>query len=127
MLLHAIRLVRHHVDKLKRAHKRSPAWSKVEHAYKASNPSCACCGSQKRLQVHHCKPFHLHPELELDPSNLITLCMDLDCHLLVGHGDNFKDYNPDVREDSARVRNSSDLKATLKVVAAEAKAKRLSQ
>ena len=105
MLLHAIRLVRHHVDKLKRAHKRSPAWSKVEHAYKASNPSCACCGSQKRLQVHHCKPFHLHPELELDPTNFITLCEagtnGINCHLLVGHLGNFKSVNLSVAEDAA--------------------------
>ena len=127
MIKHAIRVLRHHLNNLKSAHKRSSQWSHVEKTYKANNPTCACCGSTKRLQVHHCKPFHLHPELELDMNNLITLCMDLDCHLLVGHGDNFKDYNPDVRADSAKVRKSSNIKETLKVVVAEAKAKRLSQ
>ena len=40
---------------------------------------------------------------ELDLNNLITLCMDKECHLKVGHGNDFKDYNPDVEADAARV------------------------
>jgi hypothetical protein len=49
------------------------------------------------LQVHHILPFHLNPQLELDPSNLITLCMGkLECHLIIGHGGDYKDYNPSV-------------------------------
>jgi hypothetical protein len=47
------------------------------------------------------KPFHLHPELELDPKNLITLCMSRkECHLQIGHGDDFKAYNPNVETDA---------------------------
>jgi hypothetical protein len=57
------------------------------------------------LNVHHVLPFHLKPELELDPSNLITLCSSLDknCHLDIGHGDNFRAYNASVREYALRI------------------------
>ena len=90
------------------AHKatdRSDKWPTVEHHFKKDNPSCAACGfnsDMKLLQIHHEKPFHLHPELELDPTNLIALCMGpKECHLKIGHGDDFKEYNPDVRSDAA--------------------------
>jgi len=75
---------------------RSPLWPKTEKAYRKLHPVCECCGSKVKLNVHHKKPFHLYPELELDETNLITLCMDKECHLKIGHGDNFKDYNPNV-------------------------------
>ena len=80
---------------------RSPEWPKVERTYKKLHPVCECCGSKIKLNVHHKKPFHLFPELELDPANLITLCMDpkRECHLKIGHGDDFKDYNPNVVTD----------------------------
>lgn len=72
-----------------------------EHVRK--HPECAACGSKKKLQVHHIKPFHLYPELELEESNLITLCMDKnDCHLNLGHGDNWRCYNPNVKGDAVR-------------------------
>lgn len=51
--------------------------------------------------MHHLKPFHLFPKLELDPANLITLCMTKKmCHLLIGHGDDFAMYNPNARLDA---------------------------
>lgn len=82
--------------------KRSSHWPTVEKHFREAHPSCAACGSTNRLNVHHCKPFHLDPELELDPSNLITLCMDTkECHLHIGHGGSFKQYNPQVREMAA--------------------------
>jgi 5-methylcytosine-specific restriction endonuclease McrA len=60
------------------------------------------------LNVHHKKPFHLFPQLELEPTNLITLCMESgkDCHIKLGHGDNFKAYNPNVEEDVNAVAKS---------------------
>ena len=62
---------------------------------------CIACGSEKHLQVHHIKPFHLHPELELEPSNLIVLCMDTnECHLKLGHGGSFKRENKNVLTDA---------------------------
>lgn len=66
--------------------------------------TCSVCGGDKRLEVHHIKPFHLHPELELDPLNLITLCEELrgglNCHLLFGHLGNFKSVNVGVVGDA---------------------------
>jgi hypothetical protein len=71
------------------------------------HPECEACGSNKAIQVHHIHPFHLYPEMELDPDNLITLCMDeFDCHLALGHGDSFKCYNPNVVSDCERFRKS---------------------
>lgn len=103
---------------------RSPLWPKVERAYRKLHPVCECCGSKLRLNVHHKKPFHLYPELELEPTNLITLCMDplKECHLKIGHGDDFKDYNPNVVEDVTELH--SDI-SQFDSVAEKAKADRL--
>lgn len=87
------------------AHKeetRSPRWPHARDEYLKTHKTCAACGSSTRLQVHHVEPFHLHPELELDQANFIALCMDTnECHLKIGHGDDFKAWNPKVREHSA--------------------------
>ena len=82
---------------------RSPGWIEARRNHLKQFPTCAACGKSKLvgLQVHHKKPFHLFPELELDPDNLITLCDDPQCHLLIGHLDYFKSYNPNVVEDAA--------------------------
>ena len=103
---------------------RSPHWPKVEHDFRKTHPVCEACGSSVHLNVHHKKPFHLHPELELDPNNLITLCMDptMECHIKLGHGGNFKAYNPNVVEDVAKVKANHQL---LNEVAEKAKAARL--
>jgi len=78
------------------ANKRSTQWSKVRKAYLNRQSVCAVCGEKYGLQVHHIKPFHLHPELELDKSNFITLCTNkkFNCHLKIGHGGNFRWENP---------------------------------
>lgn len=83
--------------------KRSGSWSTVRKHFLEQNPTCAVCGKTDRLEVHHERPFHLNPELELDPTNLITLCEGnkaLNCHLVIGHLGNYKDINPDVRKDA---------------------------
>lgn len=82
---------------------RSPEWPAVRKAFLEKHPVCAACGKTKLigLQVHHKKPFHLFPDLELEPSNLMTLCDDPQCHLLIGHLDNFKSYNPTAETDAA--------------------------
>lgn len=68
------------------------------------NPECVVCGCKKKLSVHHKKPFHLYPELELEVDNLVTLCESekhgVNCHLLFGHLGNFKNYNTNVTEDA---------------------------
>lgn len=79
---------------------RSDKWPKVEKAMITKFKRCAACGSMEKLQVHHILPFHSHPELELNESNLIILCMsENECHLKIGHGDLFKAYNPWLMKD----------------------------
>lgn len=84
---------------------RSPKWESVRKAHLERFPNCAVCGNTAHIEVHHIEPFHLRPELELDPSNLITLCESkkngVNCHLLFGHLGNFKSLNPTVMSDTA--------------------------
>lgn len=91
------------VIKGKPKHLRSPRWDDVRDDHVKKHPTCAACGSTTRLQVHHIKPFHLFRELELDPTNLLTLCEqgDTRCHLRVGHHGSWKKYNENVVQDAA--------------------------
>ena len=81
------------------AEPRSPKWPTVRRHHLEIEPACAVCGCRKDVEVHHCLPFHLHPEKELDESNLISLCREH--HLLFGHLGNFRSWNATVREDAA--------------------------
>ena len=81
--------------------KRAIGWSKVRAEHLKKYPKCAACGTEKGLEVHHIKPFHEFPELELEPTNLITLC-NKSCHLYFGHLKYFQSWNPDVVIDSAK-------------------------
>jgi len=82
---------------------RSPKWTGVRESHLKQHPTCAVCEGNENLNVHHIKPFHLHPELELEPTNLVTLCEcekhGVNCHLLIGHIGNFHNINPHVLED----------------------------
>lgn len=77
---------------------RSPKWSSVRKEHLISQPNCAACGRNKKLEVHHIEPVHINPDRELDPSNLITLCDD-PCHFLFGHLMDYKSWNNDVVND----------------------------
>jgi 5-methylcytosine-specific restriction endonuclease McrA len=82
-------------------HARSGSWPAFRKKHLAD--SCAICGSKKKLELHHVKPFHKHPELELDPANVITLCEENDvfnCHRIFGHLNNFKGWNPDILSEA---------------------------
>ena len=85
---------------------RSPQWNSVRKKHLLKEPLCRACNGKNKLQVHHIKPFHLFPELELVSSNLVTLCeyMDNDCHLRIGHDGNFKNYNKSVLSDIKKYR-----------------------
>jgi hypothetical protein len=80
--------------------KRSKEWRFVRSNHLAFNPRCEACGGKEKLEVHHIIPFHVTPELELVPSNLITLCESkkngVNCHLFVGHGGDYRNYREDV-------------------------------
>jgi 5-methylcytosine-specific restriction protein A len=78
---------------------RSPRWPAVREAHLKVQPACQLCGAIGDNDVHHLRPFHLVPKLELDPSNLMTLCRPH--HLLAGHLMLWQSYNPDCVFDVA--------------------------
>lgn len=77
---------------------RSPKWAALRKQHLENNPYCAACGRTTDLEVHHIKPVHAYPELELDPSNLITLCGSY-CHLIFGHFFDYLSWNISVKRD----------------------------
>ena len=87
---------------------RSPQWSKERAAWIAEHPTCEACGGKENLTVHHVRPFHLYPSLELVRSNFITLCEhpSHNCHLIFGHFLAWTRWNPSVREDAANYRKA---------------------
>jgi hypothetical protein len=99
---HRVRVATSLMRESAKAAQRSPHWRSVERKFREAHPRCAACGGKAHLQVHHCEPFHSHPELELEPSNLIGLCMGRhECHIRIGHGGSFEWYSPTVRADAA--------------------------
>lgn len=90
---------------------RSGKWPRVRKQHLEREPECAACGRKKNLEVHHIRPFHENPELELDDGvdgsgkdgNLITLC-DTPCHIVHGHLMSWMRANPEVRADCERYR-----------------------
>ena len=89
------------IREIQKSFTRSKGWRKVRNNHVKENSFCACCGKTKNLEVHHKQPFHEHPELELEPSNLITLCRgSLNCHIFIGHLGDWKSYNLGVERDS---------------------------
>lgn len=79
---------------------RSPHWPHERDLFLKTNGKCACCGATKLLNVHHKKPYHLFPELELVHDNFITLCESPthNCHFILGHCLDWTAYNPRVEE-----------------------------
>ena len=79
---------REHVEK---RFTRSSTWSKTRKRFLVINPRCVVCGKKKGLEVHHILPFYLHPDLEEDFQNLLTLCRRH--HFSIGHLEKWKSYN----------------------------------
>lgn len=84
---------------------RSPLWAGVRRAHLRQNPTCACCGTYEHCEVHHIKPVHIAPELELEPKNLVTLCASPshNCHLWIGHLGSWLSWNTTVIRDASRM------------------------
>lgn len=83
-------------------HFRSAGWPAAERAHLHREPRCRACGGVTDLNVHHVRPFHLYPELELDPENLVTLCRY--CHLVFGHFHDWSSFNPEAIADADHYR-----------------------
>jgi 5-methylcytosine-specific restriction enzyme A len=82
---------------------RDPRWESASRLW-LRGKACSACGSGKpSLVAHHVKPFHLFPELEMEPENWIALCERpaRNCHLVFGHLLDWAAYNPMVRQDAA--------------------------
>ncbi len=75
---------------------RSNGWYYLRNEFIKENYFCSACDAVKGIQVHHIKPVHLFPDLELDWDNLISLCGD--CHFVIGHSRNWRKYNINVIE-----------------------------
>lgn len=103
-------LAREHIGK---ALTRSGEWQTVRKHFLEKNSVCAACGGNSLLNVHHKKPFHLDPRLELDETNLITLCIKNLCHIEIGHGDDYKAYNPNVETDAKEILMHPDAKDSI--------------
>jgi len=73
---------------------RNPKWEYIRNQYVMRNPTCKACNTIFNIEVHHIKPFHLYPELELDTTNFISLCRNH--HFKVGHFSNWLTFNPNV-------------------------------
>lgn len=87
---------------------RSSQWPIVRHVHLREHPTCEVCGGTDTLEVHHIRPFHLHPELELEPANLMTLCESgkngIVCHRAIGHLGNYKSFNVEAANDAFTLR-----------------------
>jgi len=91
-------------DKAPTGTPRSSQWRKVRDEFMRGR-KCAVCEGRKSLVAHHVIPFHIAPDLELDPGNLVPLCeakrYGVNCHLLIGHLGNFRRCNVSVHADIA--------------------------
>ena len=57
---------------------------------------CSFCTSRVNLNRHHVISQLAAPQLANEPTNIIVLCRS--CHLVLGHKNNWKKFNPSVRE-----------------------------
>lgn len=87
---------------------RSQKWPETRKLYLTQHKYCEACGGTKFLQVHHKKPFHVFPELELEQTNLITLCQWNLCHLYLGHGDHWDYYVPNISDFAQQYFHADD-------------------
>lgn len=103
--------------------RRSSHWPALEREIRAEQGECAACASKSHLQVHHVLPFHLYPEFELEPSNLVVLCEapGQNCHLRYGHAGSFAAYNPNVLRDAALVKGDPTQREAVSTLAREAR------
>lgn len=119
--LHVLRVAHSHLREATKA--RSSRWRSTRRKWLVDHPECVACGSRKWLQVHHLIPYETDPSLELEFSNLITLCERVggrECHRILGHGGSYNRWVPKVKEFAARVRNHPEQRKKLEQEAKDA-------
>lgn len=88
---------------------RSGKWPALRDKWLKEHPTCCISGLKMDLEVHHVKPVHLFPDLELEWSNLRTASRPY--HFLCGHYCNWSDWNKDFDQHAAewldRIRSRS--------------------
>jgi HNH endonuclease len=58
----------------------SAEWKRLRRiVFARDGAACSICEAIRDLHLHHVKPWAQHPELRLDPDNLIVLCRS--CHV----------------------------------------------
>lgn len=73
------------------------AYKKAMAGYLAAHPVCQFCGKAGgKVEVHHVIPVSVDPTKAADVTNMVTLHRKPDCHMVVGHLGNFRDYNSNV-------------------------------
>jgi hypothetical protein len=109
MLKHYIRVMEHFI--YERVKGRTPYWRQCRKDFLERYPTCAACGGKAHLGAHHIEPFEFSPSLEIDWTNLITLCMGhLECQLHIGCGGDYLFYNPHVVKDAKTVLESPSMR-----------------
>jgi hypothetical protein len=110
-------LLRGTLEAIKFGIPRSSKWHSVRQKHLEKEPKCLVCGTRNNLQVHHIFPFHYcvilgRSDLEFDQRNLVTLCEEKgrDHHLLIGHLNNFRSSNLNVKKDIIKFSNMSENK-----------------
>ena len=63
---------------------------------------CDICGKGLFLELHHIKPYHKFPELELRLENIVTLCRRH--HLEWGHYFSWSSWNDRILDDIKRIK-----------------------
>ena len=84
---------------------RASGWSKLRREFLAEHPTCAACGTRKKLEVHHVESVSQAPDKELEKGNLLTLCEgSMKCHFVWGHLGSWRSINITARDDVAEFR-----------------------
>lgn len=91
---------------------RAARWPAVRAGHLRAEPWCRVCGcgDTRFLEVHHVTPFAVDPALELEPTNLVTLCRQSGrgCHWYAGHlGLSWKTNNAEIVSIYGGVSNST--------------------
>lgn len=75
--------------------RRDSKWKHVRKVHLEKFPQCVWCG-QEAETVHHIVPFSQDKNLELESSNLASMCNK--CHFTIGHLCNWRKWNAKFRQ-----------------------------